>query len=40
LEDTFANGYAASDHRVSDITAAAGPDISPHYLPDGRILFV
>ncbi|MEO8465628.1 MAG: hypothetical protein ABI640_09835 [Gammaproteobacteria bacterium] len=29
-------------HRViaSDITAEAGQDISPHYLPDGRILFV
>jgi hypothetical protein len=29
-------------HRAiaSDITAEAGQDISPHYLPDGRILFV
>ncbi|HVY66585.1 MAG TPA: hypothetical protein VHH11_17320 [Gammaproteobacteria bacterium] len=29
-------------HRIiaSDITAEAGQDISPHYLPDGRILFV
>jgi hydrazine synthase alpha subunit-like protein/WD40 repeat protein len=28
-------------HRVikSDITAAAGNDVSPHYLPDGRIVF-
>jgi hypothetical protein len=25
---------------ASDITAEAGQDISPHYLPDGRILFV
>jgi hypothetical protein len=24
---------------VSDITAEAGHDISPHYLPDGRIIF-
>lgn len=23
----------------SDITAAAGQDVSPHYLPDGRIIF-
>ena len=33
----------ASDtlHRVipDDVTAAAGQDVSPHYLPDGRILF-
>jgi len=29
-------------HRIiaSDITAEAGQDISPHYLPDGRILFI
>jgi hypothetical protein len=28
-------------HRVikSDVTAAAGNDVSPHYLPDGRIVF-
>jgi len=28
-------------HRVitSDVTAEAGHDVSPHYLPDGRILF-
>lgn len=25
---------------ASDITAEAGQDISPHYLPDGRIVFV
>ena len=25
---------------ASDITAEAGQDISPHYLPDGRIIFV
>lgn len=33
---------AADDlHRVikSDVTAAAGNDVSPHYLPDGRIVF-
>ena len=38
-EYTFA---ADTLHRVvaSDITAEAGQDISPHYLPDGRILFV
>ncbi|MEJ0034541.1 MAG: hypothetical protein WDO68_00415 [Gammaproteobacteria bacterium] len=28
-------------HRVikSDVTAAAGNDVSPHYMPDGRIVF-
>ena len=38
-EYTFATNTL---HRViaSDITAEAGQDISPHYLPDGRILFV
>ena len=33
---------AADDlHRVikSDVTAAAGNDVSPHYMPDGRIVF-
>ena len=25
---------------VSDLTAQQGHDLSPHYLPDGRILFV
>jgi hypothetical protein len=33
---------AAKDlHRVikSDVTAGAGNDVSPHYLPDGRIVF-
>ena len=38
-EYTFATNAL---HRIiaSDITAEAGQDISPHYLPDGRILFV
>ena len=25
---------------VSDLTAQQGHDLSPHYLPDGRIIFV
>ena len=34
--------YPAGDlHRVikSNVTAAAGNDVSPHYMPDGRIVF-